>query len=100
MHRYCPPFTCAQCLWAICLISPYCEGCIHCLDSEDCLFRNFIKRDELSFEWEEEVQDDKLLHPTPSGFYDELHNLVASHPPPRVCCPPPCHPRMAIATSL
>ena len=54
-------------LWCV-----YCEGCIWCLEGEECAARKFKDKDESRWvlqKWEEEVQVGKILHPTRLSFF-------------------------------
>ena len=69
MHLYRPPFTCGQCHWKVFLWCVYCEGCMWCLEGEECVARKFKDRDESRWvlqKWEKEVEVGKILHPTQS----------------------------------
>ena len=93
MCLYHPPFTCGQ--WCI-----YYEGCIHCLVGLECRARRFMDRDEVKWvlqRWEEVVQVEAILHPTPSVNMGGSGASVAScaqisstplHPVPPSSIPP------------
>ena len=64
-----PPFTCGQCHQKVFLWCVYCEGCLWCLEGEECVARRFKDRDESRWvlqKWEEKVEVGKMLHPTQS----------------------------------
>ena len=46
VHLYRPPFTCGQCHQKVFFWCVYCEGCMWCLEGEECVARKFKGRDE------------------------------------------------------
>ena len=69
MHLDHPLFTFGQCHRKVFLWCVYCEGCMWCLEGEECASRRFKQRDALRWvlqKWEEEVEVEKSLHPAQS----------------------------------
>ena len=88
IHLYRPPFTCGQCHRKVFLWCVYCEGCIWCLEGEECVARKFEDTDESRWvlqKWEEEVEVGKILHPTQSHAETTPSSPRALSPP----CPHP-----------
>ena len=84
MHLYRPPFTCGQCHRKVFLWCVYCEGCMWCLEGEECVARKFKDRDESRWvlqKWEEEVEVGKILHPTQSHAETTPSSPCALTPP-------------------
>ena len=68
-HARVPPFTCGQCHRKVLLWFVYCEGCVRCLEGEECAARKFKDRHESRWvlqKWEEQVEVGNILHPTQS----------------------------------
>ena len=94
MPLYRPPFTCGQCHRKVFLWCVSCEGCMWCLEGEECVARKFKDRDESRWvlqKWEEEVEVGKILHPTQSHAETTPSSPCALTPPP--------HTRMVTAAS-